>query len=249
MTGNGLSLHLGCCVGDFSLDAAVQVDREPVAIIGPNGCGKSTLLLAVLGIRAPAWGRLTLDGDTFFDAESGTEVPTEERRMAYLPQDFGLFPFLTALDNVAFPLACQAAAPTRKQRRDAAMASLDRFGIAHLATRKPQQLSGGERQRVALARALATRPRVLLLDEPTASLDVGARAEIRTLLAAIVRELSIPTLLVTHDVGDIAALASRVAVMEAGRIVQHTSVAEAQAHPPNAFTARLLDRSSSPDLP
>jgi molybdate transport system ATP-binding protein len=246
MTERALSLHLGCTVGGFDLDASLQVDREPVAIIGPNGCGKSTLLLAILGIRPPAWGRLVLCGETLFDAEARVEVPTEERHMAYLPQDFGLFPFMSALDNVAFPLACQGAVATRRERRDAAMRTLDRFGIAHLAARKPHQLSGGERQRVALARAITARPRLLLLDEPTASLDVGARAEMRALLPGILRELAVPTLIVTHDIGDILALAGRVAVMEAGRIVRHMSLAEACSAPPNDFAARLLGRGAEP---
>ena len=121
------------------------------------------------------------------------------------------------------------------------MAYLEQFGIGHLAGRGPHQLSGGERQRVALARAIASEPRALLLDEPTASLDVGARADVRALLQELFERLQIPTLIVTHDAGDIAALASRVAVMEAGRIVGCASAQEAVRHPANAFADHLLN--------
>jgi molybdate transport system ATP-binding protein len=239
-TSDGLVFSLGSTVGELTLNVALQVGDEPVAIIGPNGCGKSTLLLTILGIRTPARGRITLMDELLFDAEKDVDRPTEERRMAYLPQDFGLFPFMTALENVEFAMTCQRSPSTRRERRDSASACLDRFGIAHLSARKPHQLSGGERQRVALARAISTQPRALLLDEPTASLDVGARTEIRTLLADSIRALAIPVLLVTHDIGDIRALAGRIAVMESGRLVAHMSLAEAQATPPNAFAAQLL---------
>lgn len=231
--------------GGFCLRAALEVGIEPVALIGPNGSGKSTFLLAVLGIRVPHKGRIALARDVLFDSEAQIDCPTEERHLAYLPQDFGLFPFMTVQENVEFAMACQLEAPTRNERRRAAMACLDRFGVAHLADRPPDQLSGGERQRVALARAIASRPRALLLDEPTASLDIEARTDVRLLLAATLRDLEIPALIVTHDLGDILALAGRVAVMDSGRIVACTDLAEARRSPPNPFAARLLAQPES----
>jgi ABC-type sulfate/molybdate transport systems ATPase subunit len=234
-----LSIRAAYSVGSFSLDVQLDVGAETVALIGPNGSGKSTLLLAMLGIRTPTRGRITLGNHMVFDSEAKTDCPTEERHMAYLPQDFGLFPFLTAVRNVEFAIAC--AGTGRRQRQERAMAYLEQFGIVHLARREPHQLSGGERQRVALARAIASEPRALLLDEPTASLDVGARAEVRALLREAFEHLRIPTLIVTHDEGDITALAHRVAVMEAGRIVGCASSQEAVRRPANAFADRLLN--------
>jgi ABC-type sulfate/molybdate transport systems ATPase subunit len=175
-----------------------------------------------------------------YDSESKVECPTEERRFAYLPQAFGLFPFLTARENVAFAIACRMERKTRSDRMRMATEYLERFGIAHLAARHPTQLSGGARQRIALARAIASEPRVLLLDEPTASLDVGARGQVRSLLTECLRELAIPTVIVTHDRADVLALAGRVAVMEGGRVLACPTLAEAQQSPPTTFAERLL---------
>ncbi len=238
-----LSIAVRYQIGGFSLDAAVEVGEQPVALVGPNGCGKSTLLLAALGIRAPAGGRVVLAGEVLFDSVAGIDRPTEERRMAYVPQDFALFPFLNARENVEFAIASRpgsSVSPGRAERRKQATAALARLGIAHLASRRPDQLSGGERQRVALARAIASQPQALLLDEPTAALDVDARADVRRVLAGIVAELAIPTLIVTHDPGDILALAGRVAVMDAGKIATCMPLSEVRFAPPDGFAARLL---------
>jgi molybdate transport system ATP-binding protein len=227
--------------GDFSLDASVDMAGETVALVGSNGSGKSTFLLAILGLRTPQEGRVALGDEVLFDSAAGYCRSTEERRLAYLPQDFGLFPFLSAQANVEFAIACRRTRSQRGARGRLALDHLDRFGVAHLAGRRPEQLSGGERQRVALARALASEPRAMLLDEPTAALDVGARDDVRALLRASLRELRIPALVVTHDFGDVVTLASRVAVMEAGRLVACVTVTEAQEAPPTVFVRRLVE--------
>ena len=234
-----LALSIDCTVGDFSLHACLEIGAETVALVGPNGSGKSTLLLAILGIRESQQGRITLGDEVLFDSEQRISLPTEERHLAYLPQDFGLFPFLSAQDNVAFALACRGEKQSRTARRKAALEYLDRLAIAHLATRRPDQLSGGQRQRVALARALASQPHAMLLDEPTAALDVGARDEIRALIRNSIRDLNIPALIVTHDFGDVTTMATHVAAMDAGQLVACVNVAEVQAAPPTAFVARL----------
>ncbi len=123
------------------------------------------------------------------------------------------------------------------------MTWLERFGIGKLAERKPSQLSGGERQRVALARALASSPKALLLDEPTASLDVEARVEVRAFLAESIRSLGLPTILVTHDVVDVEVLASRVAVLEKGQLVACGSLGEIRQNPPTSFASKMFDSS------
>ena len=234
-----LSLSIDYAVGDFSLRASLDVGAEAVALVGPNGSGKSTLLLATLGIRVPHQGRITLGDDVIFDSDRGISCPTEDRRLAYLPQDFGLFPFLSAQDNVAFAIACRGKKQSRAARKRAALEYLDRLAIAHLAARRPDQLSGGERQRVGLARAMASQPRAMLLDEPTAALDVSARDEVRALICKSLRELAIPALIVTHDFGDVTSMATRVAVMESGQLVACVEIADAQTSPPTAFVARL----------
>jgi len=215
-------------------------------LVGPNGSGKTSLLLTVLGLRRPERGRIVLSDEVLFDADLAVDRPTEERHLAYLPQDFGLFPHLTAIDNVAFALACRSERASTRQRRGEAMTWLERFGIGSLANRNPSRLSGGERQRVALARALASSPKALLLDEPTASLDVEARVEVRAFLAQSIRSLGLPTILVTHDAMDVEALAGRVAVLEKGQVVACGLLADVRKAPPTSFASRLLSPSTSP---
>ncbi len=236
-----LSIFVRSRVGDFCLDASLDVAAETIALVGPNGSGKSSLLLNILGIRHPHEGRIVLRDELIFDSASGLCRPTEERRLAYLPQDFGLFPFLTAQGNVEFAIACRRARADRRARGKLALEHMERLGIADLAARRPDQLSGGQRQRVALARALASEPLAMLLDEPTAALDIGARDEVRRLLRTSLQELRIPALIVTHDFGDALSLASRVAVMEAGRLVACLPVSDAQRSPPTAFVKRLVE--------
>lgn len=239
-----LSIAVQAALGPFSLQATLEVGAEPLALVGPNGSGKTSLLLAILGLRKPDSGRIVLGDEVLFDAALAIDRPTEERHLAYLPQDFGLFPHLTALDNVAFALACRSEWASSKQRRNEALKWLDRFGIASLAGRSPVRLSGGERQRVALARALASSPKALLLDEPTASLDVEARVEVRAFLAESIRSLGLPTILVTHDAMDVAALASRVAVLERGQVIACGLLHNVCKAPPTSFASRLFSSST-----
>jgi ABC-type sulfate/molybdate transport systems ATPase subunit len=169
----------------------------------------------------------------------------EERELTVFAQDFGLFPHLSAVQNVAFALACGSEPTSRKERRAQAMAWLDRFGLGILANRNPAQLSGGERQRIALARVLASSPKALLLDEPTASLDVEARVEVRAFLAESIRALGLPTIIVTHDVKDVESRASRVAVLEKGRVAACGLIDDIRKAPPATFASKLF---SSPAL-
>jgi molybdate transport system ATP-binding protein len=191
---------------EFDVELALDVGPETVALAGPSGAGKTTVLAAVAGLRRPARGLVVCDGETWFDA-GRVDRRAEERSVGYVFQDYALFPHLTVEQNVGFG---GRASPEL----------LDRLRIGRLARVRPRELSGGERQRVALARALARRPRVLLLDEPLAALDPHTRAAVRGELHDLLRELRLPTLLVTHDFEDAAALADRVAVVANGRIRQ-----------------------------
>jgi molybdate transport system ATP-binding protein len=230
-----LEVSLRRRVPGFALDVALQVDEAPVAVVGPNGAGKSTLLLSILGERPVDEGKVVLDGQPLFDG--ALDVPTEERHIAYVPQDYALFPHLTAAANVEFALACHRT-PAR-ERPARARAILERLGALAFADRRPATLSGGERQRVALARALATAPKALLFDEPFAALDVEARDEVRTYLRARLNELRLPALIVTHHRADVEALGAAVVVLEAGQVVQRGSLADLEARPATAWVARF----------
>jgi molybdate transport system ATP-binding protein len=209
-------------MGGFLLDADLEVDGV-VAVVGPNGAGKTTLLLSILGVVTPEEGRVVLDGRVLHGGE--IDVPTEDRRIAFVPQDYGLFPHLTARKNVEFALGC------RGRSRAEAPALLERMGARAYSERRPSELSGGERQRVALARALAADPRALLFDEPFAALDVIARAEVRRGLGAWLGEMGLPAVIVTHDPADLEALGVPAVVLEAGWVVQRGTLEELRAAP------------------
>ncbi len=208
----------------FDLRLSLEVEGT-VAIVGPSGAGKSTILRAVAGLVRPQSGTVAVGGDTWFDRAGGLDVPVDRREVGFLFQDYALFPHMTVRQNVEYP------------RRHQADGYLERFRIGHLADAHPAQLSGGERQRVALARALARDPKVLLLDEPFAALDTHTKATVRHELQEFLGALEIPTLFVTHDFEDAAALADRVGVLVEGTLRQVGSTAELVARPSDPFVA------------
>lgn len=185
---------------------------ELIVLLGPSGCGKTTLLKIIAGLLAPIGGDL-LFGDRVF-----TGVPAERREAAMVFQKPLLFPHLTVAENIGFGLKMRKIAGDESTRRVAEaleMVQLDGFG-----ERKPRELSGGQEQRVSLARALVTRPRVLLLDEPFSALDVGLRAEMRSLVRQLQRRLQITTVFVTHDQEEAVTIADRIALLLDGEIIQ-----------------------------
>ncbi|MFE4603011.1 ABC transporter permease [Kitasatospora indigofera] len=209
-----------------------------VAVVGPNGAGKTTLLRALLGLTPRARARLLLGGTDV------SALPPHRRSVAWVPQDGALFPHLTALANTAYgPRAHHAG---RAEARRTAQLWLDRLGVGHLAQRKPGQLSGGQAQRVALARALATRPRLLLLDEPLAALDQTTRAHVRHTLRRHLAGFGGVCLIVTHDPVEAVSLADRVLVLEDGRPLQYASPAEVARGPRSPWVARMLGRNAWP---
>ena len=230
-----LELRVARRVGTIDVRVDMNVARETVLIVGPNGAGKSSLLRLLLGVVTPESGRIALDGQILFDLSARIDVPVEERRLGYLPQDYALFPHLDVLRNVTFGLPMLG----RAERVRRATGWLERLGAAHLARRSPAELSGGERQRVALARALARQPHALLLDEPFASLDAVARRDLRASLRRWLAEWQLPALIVSHDAAD-AVLGDRIFVMEAGRVVQAGTVDELRRAPASDFVAELF---------
>jgi molybdate transport system ATP-binding protein len=216
VSGAGLSVDVRVERKDFTLDLAFDAPPGVTAILGPSGAGKSTALAAIVGVATPSRGTIALDGDVWFDARAGVDVPPEARRVALVFQSLALFPHLDALANVAYGMR---GGEPREARRSRARAALERFGVGHLAARRPATFSGGEAQRVAIARALAIEPRVVLLDEPFSALDPELRAALAADVRAAVADLGVPALLVTHHRGEARALATRALRIERGRVV------------------------------
>jgi molybdate transport system ATP-binding protein len=193
----------------FTLRVELELGPGVTALMGPSGSGKTSLLEAIAGLRRKARGRVTLGGDVLLDSSRGVHLPPEARHVGYVPQDAGLFPHLTAGGNVRFGA---------RGDETPVHTAVDTLEIRPLLDRYPASLSGGEKQRVALARALATRPRLLLLDEPLASLDVALRERILPYLLRIRDELRVPSLYVTHNVGEALAIAERLVLLRDGSV-------------------------------
>jgi molybdate transport system ATP-binding protein len=226
-------------VGSLSISVELTVgDGEVVALLGPNGAGKTTVLRAVAGLQPLAGGRIVLDGEVLDDPDGGVFVPTGERPIGVVFQDYLLFPRMTALDNVAFGLRSRGASKAAS-RADAA-AWLERLGVASIASSRPRTLSGGQAQRVALARALATEPRLLLLDEPLAALDASTRVAVRAELRRHLSTFSGARVLVTHDPLDALVLADRLVILEHGQVTQVGAPADVTARPASRYVAELV---------
>jgi ABC-type sulfate/molybdate transport systems ATPase subunit len=239
--GSGWRLSVEARVGSLHLNVELQGDAAPLAIVGPNGSGKTTLLRIIAGALTPARGTIVVGEETLLDTSRGVDLPPEARRVGYVPQGYGLFPHLTVVDNVAFGLSTGPNKRSPAARRAAAMGMLQALDCAHLASRRPQRLSGGEQQRVALARALLVEPKLLLLDEPLAALDVSTRRRVRVFLADRLRSLGRPAIVVTHDARDVAALDATTCVLQDGRVVQTGKLSELCAAPANEFVAEFCD--------
>ena len=221
----------------YDAHVGLNVERgETLALVGPSGAGKTTTLRVVAGLLRPDRGTVDVDGDRWLDTAAGVDRPPEERRVGYLFQEYALFPHLDVAANVRFGAA----------RGTSVQELLDRFGIGGLARARVRELSGGERQRVALARALARRPQALLLDEPLSALDAHTKAAVRAELHELLRDLGLPTVLVTHDFDDASALADRIGVIVDGRVVQEGPAADLIARPRDAFVAGLTGASLLP---
>jgi molybdate transport system ATP-binding protein len=221
-------------LGAFALDVALEVPAGTcLALAGPSGAGKTSVLRVVSGLVRPDRGVVRCGEELWLDTARGIDVAPERRRCGYVFQEYALFAHMRAWQNVAYPLR----ELDRAARRARAHELLERFGIGHLADRRPHGLSGGERQRVAVARALARSPAALLLDEPLSALDPRLRAHAGRELAAVLAETGVPALLVTHDFTEAALLGDRVGVIDGGRVIQEGTAAELAATPASAFVA------------
>jgi iron(III) transport system ATP-binding protein len=237
VTISNLSLHYGdfLAVKDLSLDIA---DGESIVMLGQSGCGKTSTMRCVAGLEEPSAGHISIGGRTVFDAQAGKRVPANKRNVGLVFQSYAVWPHLTVLDNVAFPL--QMKKVPKAQVRDKALATLRTVGLEHVADKSASALSGGQMQRVALARSLAMEPAVMLLDEPLSNLDARLRDDLRVELRRLQLELGLTSIYVTHDQSEALALADRVAVMQHGRITQIAAPTEIYARPASASIAAFL---------
>ncbi|AHI67726.1 ATP-binding cassette domain-containing protein [Burkholderia thailandensis] len=210
----------------FTLDVSFASNAQRIVLFGPSGAGKSLTLQAIAGLLTPDRGTISIGGDALFDDARGIDVPTQARRVAYLFQDYALFPHLNVRQNLAFGLKRGWRNPRAKELPDDAAYWLRAFELEALAGHYPAQLSGGQKQRVALARALIAQPRILLLDEPFSALDVAMRQRMRRELTDLQMRLDIPMVLITHDPDDVAAFGDQVVRLQEGRVLPDTPVAE-----------------------
>lgn len=204
----------------FELNARFESASQRVVIYGPSGAGKSQLLKALAGLMTPDRGHIELAGRRLFDGDAGIDIAPQRRQVAYLFQDYALFPHLNVRQNIGFGLQRGWRNPLSRVDGETIRYWLQAFELDHVAHQLPHELSGGQRQRVALARALAPQPAALLLDEPFAALDPGLRGRMRTELDTLQRKLAIPMILITHDPEDARAFGDHVLRMEQGRIVE-----------------------------
>lgn len=222
-----LEIRLRHSFGAFSLDLAFTAPAGVTALFGRSGAGKTTIVNAVAGLLRPQSGRVALDGTVLLDTEAGISVPVHRRRIGYVFQEGRLFPHLTVSQNLAFG---RWFAP-RGSSRESPGRVVEMLGMAHLLDRRPGSLSGGEKQRVAIGRALLSAPRMLLMDEPLASLDEERKAGILPYLQRLRREAGVPILYVSHSIAEVARLATTVVVLNEGRVDRFGPAAEVLSDP------------------
>ena len=211
-------------------------DGELVGLLGPSGCGKSTTLFMICGLQKPTEGRI------FFGEDDVTELPPENRGVGVVFQNYALYPHLSVLQNITFPLENLKGKDklTKDEMKEKAMEVARLVQIEKLVDRKPGELSGGQQQRVAIARALVKMPRVLLLDEPLSNLDARLRLQTREEIRRIQKETGITTVFVTHDQEEAMSISDRIVVMKEGVIQQTGRPQEVYENPVNLFVARFL---------
>ena len=226
-----------CRIGTFNLQTEWAVEPGQVLVLfGPSGAGKTTTLRAIAGLVRPLRGHIEIGGSVMYDGTSGVCQPAHQRRIGYLTQQYHLFPHLRVSANVAYGLTDRKSVEAATQLREL----LDAFELQGLEERYPWELSGGQQQRVALARALATRPDMLLLDEPFASLDSELRRTVRRELRSVLARTPVPVILITHDREEALAIGDSVQVIDAGRAVAQGTPLEVLGQPGQARVARLV---------
>jgi iron(III) transport system ATP-binding protein len=213
-------------------------DGEFFTFLGPSGCGKTTTLRCIAGLETPDAGSIAIGGATVFDASRKTWVPPERRNAGMVFQSYALWPHMSVLGNVTYPLRRRGVGAADARR--AAGAALDMVSLQGMSNRSISALSGGQQQRVALARALVSEPRIVLFDEPLSNLDAKLRADMRDQIGAVAREVGTTSVYVTHDQTEALTLSDRIAVMKAGKIQQIGSPEDIYARPQTPFVADFV---------
>jgi len=213
-------------------------ENEFLSLLGPSGCGKTTIIRMIAGLENPTQGSIQIGEDCVFDSEKGISIPPEKRGLGMVFQSYALWPHMTVLENIAFPLKCQKVSPSQiKERCEKILAQVQLGGLEN---RKPNQLSGGQQQRVALARALVYQPKVLLLDEPLSNLDANLREEMCEQIGQIKKQSPISMIYVTHDQNEAVRLSDRIAILNKGKIEQIGTPSELREKPANEFVRNFL---------
>jgi iron(III) transport system ATP-binding protein len=220
-------------LADLSVDVASSTF---FTLLGPSGCGKSTLLRCIAGLEMADDGEIEIDGTLVFSRAKGINVPANRRRIGMVFQSYAIWPHMSVLENVSFPLEIQRSRNVRKR----AIEALALVGLEQFADRNASQLSGGQQQRVALARAIVAEPNLLLLDEPLSNLDAALREQMRAELQTLQSRLRTTTIYVTHDQVEALSLSDIVAVMRNGRFVEVATPEQLYAEPRTAFAARFV---------
>lgn len=216
-------------VRDLNLDIA---DQEFLVLLGPSGCGKTTTMRMVAGLEQPTCGDIAFDGNRI------NEIPTQQRDVAMVFQNYGLYPHMTVAENIAYPLKLRNI--DGAQRQAAVQKAAERVELGPYLHRRPRELSGGQRQRVALARSIVRKPKVFLMDEPLSNLDAKLRVAMRAEIKHLAYELQVTTIYVTHDQIEAMTLANRVAIMKDGVIMQLAPPEEIYNDPVNAYVAGFI---------
>jgi molybdate transport system ATP-binding protein len=203
-------------LGEFSVNVSFTSDTGATALFGPSGAGKTSVINMIAGLLKPERGRIALNGDVLFDSATGINVPAWRRHIGYVFQEGRLFPHFSVRRNLDYArwISGHARDPQQFSR------VIELLDIGHLLDRRPGKLSGGERQRVAVGRALLMQPRLLLLDEPLASLDVVRKRDILPYLERLRDEARVPLIYVSHNAAEIKRVASRVVRLDSGRVVE-----------------------------
>ena len=234
---NDLTIKYGqkTVLGHFDL----SIDKNDLLVIlGPSGCGKSTLLYSIAGLLTPSKGKILYNGKLLFSVKDHINIPAEKRQIGFVFQDYSLWPHMNVFENIAYPLRVRR---ERKQEIfERVTGLLENVSLSDKKSAFPSELSGGEKQRVAIARAIAADPILLLLDEPLANIDAALKTQLLSLISKLKSDLQIPMIYVTHDQKEAFGIASRMVIMQSGKIIQEGCPKHIYKFPENEFVAGFV---------